>query len=624
MLGKQSHSGKIKIVQGTQKAKTDSLKGVLPSLNRVTGRFSPLIQRQSWLIAGSFTALLIETALRLLDPWPLKFVFDELILKDFDTQNLGISMLRGLPPSTVLSVFAGAIVVIAVFRAFSAYLSTVGMALAASHIMTEVRDTLYNHLQQLSMSFYSRSKSGDLIARVTQDVDRLKTVTVTALLPLLTNLLSLVGMLAVMLMMNLELGFIALMVLPIFVLTANRVSKKIRRISRQQRQREGDMAATVSESVGAMKVIQALSLQGMLGSVFSEQNHRSHKDGAKTQTLSAELERIVEALVAIATALILWWGVQLVLQDKVTPGDLLVFFSYLKVAFKPMRQLAKYTGQIAKAAASGERILDLLDTVPDIQDTKGATIAPRFQGDIQCDRVTFAYNVEVPILKQLSFHVEAGQQVAVVGPSGGGKSSFVSLLLRLYDPLEGRILIDGHDLREYQVDSLRRQISIVLQDSILFATSVRENIAYGCLGACESEVIAAAKLANAHDFIMKLPQGYETILSERGSTLSGGQRQRIAIARAAIRQAPIVILDEPTTGLDQENEHAVTEALDRLTRGRTTFWITHNLNAARQADQVFYIEQGELLERGTHRELLRKNGRYAALYALQSALPVSC
>ncbi|MEB3295791.1 MAG: ABC transporter ATP-binding protein [Synechococcales bacterium] len=611
----------MQIKPSSYPTKADQLRIILPGLKRILERFSPLIQQQRWLITGSFTALLFETALRLLDPWPLKFVFDELILKDFKTHHLSLEFLRGASPLTVLSVFASAIVVIAVFRAVAAYLSTVGMALAASHIMTEVRDQLYQHLQQLSMSFYTRNKSGDLIARVTQDVDRLKTVTVTALLPLLTNVFSLLGMLTVMLVMNLELGLIALMVLPIFLLTANRVSKKIRRISRQQRQREGDMAATVSESVGAMKVIQAFSLQGMLGTIFSEQNHRSHQDGAKTQTLAAELERIVEALVAIATSLILWWGVQLILQGKVTPGDLLVFFSYLKVAFKPMRQLAKYTGQLAKAAASGERILDLLDTMPDIQNVRGAKFAPPLQGYVQCDRVTFAYNPDSPILRQLSFQVNAGQKIAVVGPSGGGKSSFVSLLLRLYDPLEGRILIDGHDLREYQIDSLRRQMSIVLQDSILFAVSIRKNIAYGCLEASEGEIIAAAKLANAHDFIMNLPQGYDTILSERGSTLSGGQRQRIAIARAAIRKAPIIILDEPTTGLDQENEQAVTEALNRLTRGKTTFWITHNLNAARQADQIFYIERGQILEQGTHQELLRRGERYAALYALQSAIP---
>jgi ATP-binding cassette, subfamily B, bacterial len=598
-----------------------NLKQALPSMRLIVTRFAPQIRRQRWLLSGSFVALLLETGLRLLDPWPLKFIFDELILKGFDTSTSSIALLRNTAPITFLSAVAIAIVVIAILRAFFAYLSTVGMALAASHVMTEIRDQLYCHLQRMSIGFHTHNKSGDLIARVTQDVDLLKNAAITALLPLLTNVFTLVGMLAVMLWMNWQMGLIALTVLPLFVIIAARVSQKIRRVARQQRQLEGDMTATVAESMNAVKVVQALSLQGMLERIFSEQNHRSHKDGAKTKTLSAELERIVEVLVAIATALILWLGVQMILTNKVTPGDLLVFTSYLKVAFKPMRQLAKYTGQIAKAAASGERILQLLDTEPEIGDPVGAKIAPKLRGEVNFDRVDFGYSPETAVLRRLSFAVTAGEKVALVGPSGGGKSSLVSLLLRFYDPIDGRIEFDGHDLREYQLESIRQQISIVLQDSVLFATTVRENIAYGELGASESAVIAAAKLANAHEFIMAMPQGYDTILGERGATLSGGQRQRIAIARAAIRQAPIVILDEPTTGLDQENEQAVTDALDRLTAGRTTFWITHNLQAARHADRILYIEQGRLMEQGNHAELIHHKGRYAAMYALQSALP---
>jgi ATP-binding cassette, subfamily B, bacterial len=594
----------------------------LPSMRRIVTRFAPQIRRQKWLLSGSFVALLLETGLRLLDPWPLKFIFDELILKGFDTSNIAIPALRNASPVTVLSAAAGMIVMIAVVRALFAYLSTVGMALAASHVMTEIRDRLYRHLQRMSIAFYTNNKSGDLIARVTQDVDLLKNAAITALLPLLTNIFTLVGMLAVMLWMNWELGLIALTVLPLFLIIASRVSRKIRQVARQQRQLEGDMTATVAESMNAVKVVQALSLQGMLERIFSEQNHRSHKDGAKTKTLSAELERIVEVLVAIATALILWLGVQLILRNQVTPGDLLVFTSYLKVAFKPMRQLAKYTGQIAKAAASGERILELLDTAPDIQDQMNAKIAPTLRGEVKFENVGFAYNSDRQILRSLSCTIAAGEKVALVGPSGGGKSSLVSLILRFYDPTAGQIQFDGHDLRDYQIESIRRQISVVLQDSILFATTIRENIAYGCFNATETDVIAAAKLANAHNFIMALPQGYDTVLGERGATLSGGQRQRIAIARAAIRHAAIVILDEPTTGLDQENEQAVTEALDRLTQDCTTFWITHNLHAARQADRILYIENGQIIEQGTHIALMQQKGLYAAMYALQSALPI--
>ena len=300
-----------------------------------------------------------------------------------------------------------------------------------------------------------------------------------------------------------------------------------------------------------------------------------------------------------------------------------MFITYLKVAFKPMRQLAKYTGQIAKAVASGERVIALLDTEPEVQDLKGARPAPVFRGDVRCKNVTFAYNPEQGILRNLTFAAKPGEQVAIVGPSGGGKSTLISLLLRFYDPIEGGMHIDGHDLREYTLTSLRQQISIVLQDSVLFAARVRDNIAYGALGANnpevnDAEIVAAARLANAHDFIMELPQGYDTILGERGATLSGGQRQRIAIARAAIRQAPIIILDEPTNGLDSTSEAIVGAALSRLTAGKTSFWLSHNLSTVHHADQILFIEQGCIVECGTHAQLMAQAGRYAQMYQLQS------
>jgi len=597
-----------------------SVKETLPGLGRIIGKFWPQIRKQNILIVISFLALVAETAFRLLEPWPLKIIFDYILLSGFETASQTFPIIRNLSTIEFLTVLAVAIVAIAALRAACAYISTIGMALAATHIMTEIRGTLYSHLQRLSLSFHSKAKSGDLITRVTYDVERIREATVTAALPLFTNVFTLTGMLAVMLWMNWELAIIAIAVFPLFILVSAHLSKQIQKVARKQRKREGAMAATAAEAIGAIKVVQALSLQGMLESSFSKDNQKSLQEGAESQKLAAGLERTVEMLVAVATALILWRGVQLVLDKMVSPGELLVFINYLKTAFKPMRQLAKYTAQISKATASGERIIDLLDTVPEIRDLRGALTAPRFRGAVEFKNVMFAYEAEQVILQNMSFQVKAGQQVALVGPSGGGKSSLVSLLLRLYDPVEGAILIDGHDLREYKVDSLRQQISIVLQESVLFAVSVRDNIAYGCLNATDAEIEAASRLANAHDFIEALPLGYDTILGERGATLSGGQRQRIAIARAAVRQSPIVILDEPTTGLDQENEREVSEALERLTQNTTTFWITHNLKVAEQADTILYIESGKVLEQGTHSELINLGNKYAAMYAVQSAI----
>ena len=418
-----------------------------------------------------------------------------------------------------------------------------------------------------------------------------------------------------------QLALIAIAIFPLFLITTAVMSKKIHKVAKRQRKREGVMAASAAEAIGAIQVVKALSLQSRLEKTFSKQNNKSLEESAETQKLKAGQERTVEVLVAIATSIVLWRGVQLVIVGTLTPGDLLVFITYLKIAFKPMRQLAKYTGQISKAIASGERIVDLLEIVPEVRDMRGAYSAPAFRGMVEFHNVSFAYEVNREnIIDGISFKAFPGQKVALVGASGGGKSTLVSLLLRLYDPKEGRVLIDGQDIREYTLESLREQVSIVLQDSILFATSIRENIAYGCVDATDREVQIAARLANAHDFIMKLPDGYDTVVGERGATLSGGQRQRIAIARAAIRNAPIVILDEPTVGLDNHSERIVTEALDRLTQSSTTFLITHDLKTAQNSDRIFYLEGGKILETGTHQELMRKGQHYATLYRLQETV----
>ncbi|MCA1991963.1 MAG: ABC transporter ATP-binding protein/permease [Coleofasciculus sp. S288] len=589
-------------------------------MQRIVQRFWPQIRKQGWLLTLSAIGLVIEIIARLLEPWPLKYIFDYIILPDASLNTSDIPLIGNFSPIAVLTLLTLAIVAATALRAMAAYLSLVGMSLAASRILMEIRANLYTHIQRLSLSFHNQAKSGDLITRITSDTDRLRDVTVTAALPMAVNTFTLFGMVGVMFWLNTELALIGLAVFPLFLLSTLKLTKQIHGVARQQRKREGAIASTAAEALGAIKVVQALSLEGMLETIFSSENEKSLEEGVKTQQLAAGLQRTIELLVAIATALVLWRGVQLVIARAVTPGDLLVFITYLKTAFKPTRQLAKYTAQLAKATASGERIIDLLDTAPDIRDTRGAIKAPPFRGAVRFQNVSFAYEPGKIILNNLNFEAQPGQRVALVGPSGGGKSTLVSLLLRLYDPIEGQILIDGHDLREYKLESLRRQVSIVLQESVLFAASVRDNIAYGSLGATDEEIKRAARLANAHDFIMALPQGYDTLLGERGATLSGGQRQRIAIARAAVRKARIVILDEPTVGLDNENEHTVTEAMGRLTQNSTTFLITHDLRAATSAEQILYIEKGEVLERGTHAELMNLGGRYAALYQLQCAI----
>ncbi|HMF13416.1 MAG TPA: ABC transporter ATP-binding protein, partial [Gemmataceae bacterium] len=452
-------------------------------------------------------------------------------------------------------------------------------------------------------------------------INMLKQVTVNGALPLLANLLIVLSMVGLMFWMHWKLALLALSTLPLLWYWTASFVHRVQKAGRKMRQREAAMAATAAETVGAIKLIQALSLEGLFTRLFCRQNLESQKQDIKASRLSAALGRTVGFLIATSTALVLWYGGSLVVAGEMTPGELLVFLAYLRSAAKPMQEFGKYTGRIAKATGAGERVLDLMDRIPEVRDLPTAVAAPPLEGAVRFEGVRFAYEPDQRVLEHIDFEVGAGRRVALVGPSGIGKSTLANLLLRLYDPQEGRVLIDGRDIREYTLASLRSQISVVLQDTLLFAASVRDNIGYGAPDAGSEAIEEAARLANAHEFIEALPQGYDTILGERGVTLSGGQRQRLAIARAALRKSPILILDEPTTGLDEENERAVLEALERLAQGRTTFIISHDLQLAARAGLVLYLENGRVLEHGSPEKLISGDGRYATLYRQQVGAP---
>src|SRR5229473_4127881 len=573
--------------------------------------FRAEIARERRLIWISAVAVLVGVVLRALEPWPLKFIYNALFLGH--KHGMSLALLQGLSPEIQVAVYTASMVVITGLAATLEYVSTVTMGVAASRILADIRGHLFRHLAHLSVSFHGRNRTGDLITHVTYDVDRMREVTVSSLLPFLVNVLTLTAMLGVMLWMNWKLGCLVALGFPVFFFAVDRLMARIKEVSREQRRREGSVASATAEALGSIRIVQALSLQPRFLTVFSAANRGSFHAGNQAQRLTAGLERLIDLLATSTTALVLWFGVRNVLNERLTPGDLIVFTTYLRTGFKPIRQLAKYLGQIARALVSGERILNLLAVPIEIQDSPASTVAPHFRGHIVFENVLFEYEPGRNALRNVSFEIKPGQKAVLTGPSGSGKSTISSLLLRLHDPSEGRILVDGRDIRSYTLESLRSQISIVMQDSPLFALSVRDNIALGKTSGTPQEVIQAAQIANAHDFITRMPKHYDTVLGERGATVSGGQRQRIAIARAAIRRAPIVILDEPTTGLDRKNEAEVSAALDRLSDDSTTLLITHDLQFAEDADLVLFLSEGRIVESGTHKSLMSLDREFASM-----------
>jgi ATP-binding cassette, subfamily B, bacterial len=573
--------------------------------------FHAEIARERRFIWISAVAVLGGVVLRLLEPWPLKFIYNVLFINH--KHGMSLALLQGLSAEAQMAIYTASMVVITGLAGTFEYISTVTMGVAASRILADIRANLFRHLANLSVSFHGRNRTGDLITHVTYDVDRMREVMVSSLLPFAVNVFTLTAMVGVMLWMNWKLGCIVAVVFPLFFLATDRLMGRIKDMAREQRRREGSVASATAETISSIRTVQALSLQSRFMEMFSVANRRSLQAGNKAQQLSAGLERVIDLIATSTTAVVLWYGARNVLHDQLTPGDLIVFTNYLRTGFKPIRQLAKYLGQIARALASGDRILNLLGTPLEIRDEPNSVAALPFQGHVVFENVSFEYEPQRRALRNVSFEVKPGQKVVLSGSSGSGKSTIASLLLRLHDPTEGRILIDGRDIRSYTLESLRSQISIVMQDSPLFVLSVRDNIALGAASGSFEEVIQAARIANGHDFIMQMPKQYDTMLGERGATLSGGQRQRVAIARAAIRKAPIIILDEPTTGLDRKNEQEVSAALNSLSRNSTTLLITHDLHAAQDADLVLFLSEGRIVESGTHESLVLLDREYAAM-----------
>jgi len=560
-----------------------------------------------------------EGAANLLEPWPLKIVLDD-VLRSRQSHAWIMQRVHGFLGTDKLATLkfaCVAVLTIAVLDAVCTYAEKYLTTSVGQWVTYDLRRAIYSHIQRLSLAFHDQKRTGDLISRVTSDIDAIQSFITSGLLGALINVITLLGMVGVMFYLNWRFTLIALSVAPVLFAIVYIYTRRIKSASRQVRKKEGQITSVVEEVLSSIRVVKAFAREDYEVKRLEEESLEGVEIALRARGLKAKLTPIVDIIVAVGTCLVLWFGARLVMQGSLSAGSLVVFILYLGKMYKPMQELSKMTDTYSKAAVGYERIQEILETHKEIKDVRGARPTPRFKGEIEFDHVSFSYTPETPILIDVSFKVEPGQVAAIVGPTGAGKTSIISLIARFYDPTSGVVKIDGTDIKRFRQKSLRQQISFVLQDTMLFHAPVWQNIAYGKPEASRQEIIKAAELANASEFIDKLPEGYDTVLGERGMTLSGGQRQRIAIARAVIRNTPILLLDEPTSGLDSASEKLVFEALDRLMKGKTTIVIAHRLSTIRGADMIFVVQDGAIVESGNHEQLLQRGGLYAELHNLQ-------
>lgn len=577
------------------KLRTGSIR--MKSMRRIGRHFLPHLLRYRAKLVGAGLFMLGATAMEILRPWPLKLIFDAVLIPQPSTAAWAAELpLVGHSQEALVFAIVLSMLLIAVFSGWFRYRQAYYTASVAQRMVARVRYQLFSHIQRLPHSFHDTRSTGDLLARLTGDIHRMRDLLVTSVLFIADRSLVLVGMFVVMMWMDARLTLVAVAVVPLLTLTIVQFSGRIQGATRKQRKKESNITSVMAERIAAIKVVQAFSREAHEEERFDRENKGSLRAGLRATRLRWQLDRLVDIMLAVGTGAVVWLGVGQVRAGLITPGDLLVFTAYLAGLYKPIRRLSGLTTRLSKAQVCGERIVQILEIEPEIRDAPDAITAAPFRGEIVFDDVSFAYVKGAPVLRNVSFTVRPGETVALVGGSGAGKSTIGDLLMRFYDPTAGRILIDGVDIRMYTLASLREQISVVLQESVLFDASVTENINYGDLEASPEDIVEAARIANAHEFIEKLPDGYETMVGERGARLSGGQRQRIAITRAVIRNTPILLLDEPMASLDLAAETKVREALDRVARSMTCVYITHDLEAAAKADRVFLADKGCLTE----------------------------
>ncbi len=620
-LAQRGGNGKSAIgtINTTSRKPREALTSVAPAPRRRRLTIRELLKPHSWSLGLGFLAVLGEALANLLQPWPLKIVLDDVFkthggktgLPAFVYGFLGTDKLAAIKFACI------AVLAIALLDAVSTYAEKYLTTSVGQWVTYDLRRALYAHMQRLSIAFHDQKRTGDLISRVTSDVDDIQSFIASGLLSSFINVLTLIGMVGVMCWLNWRFTLIALSVAPLLFFVVYSYTRRIKQAARKVKKKESIVVSVVEEVLSSIRVVKAFARERYEQERLEEASLAEVESSLRARSLKAKLAPLVDLIVAAGTCMVLWFGAKLTLNGALSVGSMVLFIQYLSKMYKPMQELSKMTDTYSKAAVGYERIQEILQTDNEVRDLRGARAVKKLNGKIEFEHVTFSYSPDQPVIRDMSFRIDPGQVAALVGPTGVGKTTIVSLVPRFYDPDEGVVKIDGIDVRQIKQQSLRQQISYVLQENVLFHGPLWQNIAYGKPEASRKEIIRAAELANAMEFIEKLPQGFDTIVGERGMTLSGGQRQRIAIARAVIRNTPILMLDEPTSGLDAASEKLVFAALDRLMEGKTTIVIAHRLSTIRRANVIFVVDDGAITEQGTHGALLKAGGLYAKLHKLQ-------
>lgn len=596
-----------------------TVSGTVKTSKGLTALVLDLVQPYHKWLVFIFIAMLVETVMSLAAPWPLKIIIDNVTAHHtFPHWLLWMKhTVLGESNTALAAVVAASVVLIALAGSFAGYINSYFTESVAQYVANDLRRRMYHHLQRLSLAYYDTAQVGKVLSTITSDVSTIQDFASAALLSIFVDVLTIVAMLALMFYLNFHFALIAVAVTPFLLWFIARFKKVVKKATHEVRQDQSNMVVVLQQGLESIRSVNAFGRQDFEEDKLKKISLITVNAALKARRLKSMLLPVVSVTVSICTAVVLWQGADLVLTGIMTVGSLTVFLAYLAKFFHPVQDLAKLTNTIAQATVALERIQMILDTDSFIPQKANAVIPGKLKGEIIFEEVSFCYTKESPVLHNLNLIIKPGQRIGICGATGCGKSTVASLIPRFYDITGGRIFIDGIDIKDYHLDALRSQIGFVLQDTVLFFGSVKENIAYGRPEATDAEIIAAAKLANADDFIIKMPHGYDTLVGERGMTLSGGQRQRIGIARAVVRNSPILILDEPTAALDTGSEKIVMEALEKLMEGRTVLIIAHRLSTILDADKIIVMKDGLVAEEGTHETLLSKNGMYANLYHVQ-------